>query len=343
MRALAVFLLLYTSASGESIEVRLHPWPQTDHQGAVSLSFDDAYPSHCRVAMPLLEQHGFRGTFYVVVDKLRQQNKYRSVDSLPLETWQNAEQRGHEIGSHTMSHTDLQEAGVRQRQSELYVSKFVLDVLFQQASTTSLSYPHSGVDDSVIDAARNFYTSGRAGSIKAQRPFYNDPAQLDFFRLQSRFLCSGEKYAEWNELVDQTLAAGGWLIETLHPLDENGYCEIRALAFERHLNYLHSLKSTVWVAPVGQVAERIYHWRQSQVKAVPLNEQAYHLIRESPGKSRHWQVSIAINNPRDWRLVDGKGRAYPFRAINRQFNFTWPASAGNSLLLIKRVDGGRTP
>ena len=170
--------------------------------------------------------------------------------------------------------------------------------------------------------------------------------QLEYSRwiqITSRSLtstCHSHGGARWEGPTLSPIVIGRF---ALHPLDENGYCEIRALAFERHLDYLHLLDNAVWVAPVGQVAERIYHWRQSQVKAVPLNEQAYHLLRESPGKSHHWQVSIAINNPRDWRLVADKGRAYPFRAINQQFNFTWPASAGNSLLLLKRADGGRTP
>ena len=219
-------------AIARSLEIRLHPWPRADHQGAVSLSFDDAYPSHCQVAMPLLEQHGFRGTFYVVVDKLRRQNKYLQVPALPLATWQNAVRRGHEIGSHTMSHTDLQEADIVQRLSELYVSNPGLP------------------------------------AVAARR------------------------------------SVGG---------------------------------------PVGQVVERIRHWRQSRVKAVSLDSQAYHLLRESPSKNHHWQVSIAIDNPRDWRLVDTNGRAYPYRARNRQFNFTWPASASNSLLLIRRADASILP
>ena len=64
----------------ESLSVWIHPWPDSA-LGAVSITFDDAYASHVEVAAPLLESHGFRGTFYVIVERLLGQGKY-GLDSL---------------------------------------------------------------------------------------------------------------------------------------------------------------------------------------------------------------------------------------------------------------------
>jgi peptidoglycan/xylan/chitin deacetylase (PgdA/CDA1 family) len=38
-------------------------WP-AGHRGAVSLSYDDGLDSQLDLAVPALERHGFRGTFF---------------------------------------------------------------------------------------------------------------------------------------------------------------------------------------------------------------------------------------------------------------------------------------
>ncbi|MCK5802053.1 MAG: polysaccharide deacetylase family protein [Lentisphaeria bacterium] len=39
-------------------------WPD-GRQGAVSLTFDDGTPNQLATAVPLVQEHGLRGTFYV--------------------------------------------------------------------------------------------------------------------------------------------------------------------------------------------------------------------------------------------------------------------------------------
>lgn len=68
-------------------------WPN-GKRAALSLSFDDARLSQISTGIPILNQHGVRGTFYV---------KPSSVD-LQLEGWKAAVAVGHEIGNHTVSH-----------------------------------------------------------------------------------------------------------------------------------------------------------------------------------------------------------------------------------------------
>lgn len=62
----------------------------------VSLTFDDALDEHLDVAMPLLEQHGLRGTFYVNVGSESFTRRHRD--------WSAAAARGHELGNHTVFH-----------------------------------------------------------------------------------------------------------------------------------------------------------------------------------------------------------------------------------------------
>ena len=62
----------------------------------VSLTFDDALDVHLDCAVPLLEQHGFLGTFYVPAGAPSFTGR--------LDEWRKVAARGHELGNHTVLH-----------------------------------------------------------------------------------------------------------------------------------------------------------------------------------------------------------------------------------------------
>lgn len=100
---LMLAMVLETASSGESPYVAR--WYQ-DHEGAISLRFDDALESHITTAVPLLNKHGLRATFMVIPGKRRY--------SVNREFWeQQLPAMGHRLGNHTMNHIgarDLQQA-----------------------------------------------------------------------------------------------------------------------------------------------------------------------------------------------------------------------------------------
>jgi len=65
-------------------------WPR----GYVSLTYDDGLASQLDVAAPQLEQAGFRGTFYLTWDNM----KNRASD------WAALAKRGHELANHSVTH-----------------------------------------------------------------------------------------------------------------------------------------------------------------------------------------------------------------------------------------------
>src|SRR5947209_15970721 len=71
------------------------PWPE-GYRGAVSLTFDDGMTSQLQVAIPMLDEHGLAGTFYLNPRGDNWQER--------LQPWREAAQAGHEIGNHTMAH-----------------------------------------------------------------------------------------------------------------------------------------------------------------------------------------------------------------------------------------------
>src|ERR1043166_4539923 len=68
-------------------------WPK-GKRAALSLTFDDARLSQMDRGIPLMDQHGVKGTFYVSMRAMHQR----------LDGWKRAVAKGHEVGNHTFSH-----------------------------------------------------------------------------------------------------------------------------------------------------------------------------------------------------------------------------------------------
>ena len=68
----------------------------------VTLTFDDGCKDGLTVAAPLLEKHGWRGTFNIITDRIGTDGKYLSWEDV-----RELVRRGHEIATHTRSHPHL--------------------------------------------------------------------------------------------------------------------------------------------------------------------------------------------------------------------------------------------
>lgn len=93
------FLLGCITASLAGCSRPVRGWPK----GYVSLTYDDGLASQLEIAAPQLERAGFRGTFYLTWDNM----KDRASD------WAELARRGHELANHSVSHPcDLQHQDV---------------------------------------------------------------------------------------------------------------------------------------------------------------------------------------------------------------------------------------
>lgn len=312
---------LWCGAAAAQVEVSLSPWP-AGAAAALSVTFDDAYPSQAAVAMPLLEARGFRGTFYLIVDRLFQRGKYEDLPSAPLADWQAGARRGHEMGSHTWTHVGLDTVAASRMQEELRAAHQALEGLFPGTAVTSLAYPFSRADEAVMQEAARYYLTGRLGPPPEGEPAYNDPATTRLIGLKAFFLCTGESPERWNRAADQTLQGGGWLVEALHPIDEEGYCEVREEDLGVHLDYLAGLGGRIWVAPVGQVAARLVHWRAARLRQTPLADGRI-LLELGEAATEDWQLSLARTG--SWRVRDAQGHILPLSLAGDSLRFVWPA------------------
>lgn len=122
---------------------------------SVVITIDDGYRSAYDVAFPLLEDYGFTATLFIYTDFVEQTDRSLTWDQL-----RTMKAAGFEIGSHTVSHSDLtrkqageSDAAYEERiAQELALSKAILDRELDQ-ETRFLAYPYSHHNHRVRAAA----------------------------------------------------------------------------------------------------------------------------------------------------------------------------------------------
>ncbi len=143
----------------------------------VVLTFDDGFENNRTYAYPVLVARGFVGTFFIVAGL---------VGKPEYMTWKQVSELatgGMEIGSHTVTHPDLQGSTPAARETELTVSKQMLEQKLGM-SVTALSYPSGSFNPEVVVAAE------RAGYRVAVTTRYsswldgNHPMELPRVRIQ---------------------------------------------------------------------------------------------------------------------------------------------------------------
>jgi sialate O-acetylesterase len=70
-------------------------WPG-DYQAAVCLTYDDGLDCHIDVAVPALDAHGLKGTFYCTGNSSSLRNR--------MDAWRAITANGHELGNHSLFH-----------------------------------------------------------------------------------------------------------------------------------------------------------------------------------------------------------------------------------------------
>jgi peptidoglycan/xylan/chitin deacetylase (PgdA/CDA1 family) len=134
----------------------------------VSLTFDDGYKEHLKIAR-FLARHGIRATFFVITGlrtfmgrKLLSPSEVKEIASL-----------GHEIGSHTVTHIDMTHTPEDVMLKELVESKKFLSELLEY-EVDSFAYPYGPHSDTAARLAKQIYRVVRTtyvGSAKGYRLF----------------------------------------------------------------------------------------------------------------------------------------------------------------------------
>lgn len=117
----------------------------------VIISFDDGLMNNFNIVLPLLQEYGFKGIFFIVTDAI---NKKGFVSMEQLISIHNS---GMEIGSHTVSHTFLDTINSNEISHELQDSKRIIENIIGH-QVTSIAPPGGWYNsDAVVISKRLGY------------------------------------------------------------------------------------------------------------------------------------------------------------------------------------------
>lgn len=257
---------------------------------AVTLTYDDGLDPHLATVQPALDAVGLLGTFFL--------SNFEGVDhlcALPNATepltirhmaWQAAAQKGHELAGHTVNHpcdNPGKAAGFRLTDYTMARLTLELDDSLQRltrlggAQPFTFAYP-CATDRVGIGQAGEDYSSQVATRFLAARVSNGgiaDPATVDLQRVPQRDT-EGKTGDELKAMVDEAIAAQGWLVLTFHGVGQETSCaglayapdqcmiNYKTTSTEAHaalVAYLAEKKPQVWTATFKQVATYIQSQR----------------------------------------------------------------------------------
>ena len=174
----------------------------------VSFSFDDFPRTAYTAGGPILGNLGIRGTYYVAPGMMGTSNE--SGDQFRLEDLHQLLRDGHELGSHTFSHSSSRQISLSAFQQDVRKGQQKLRELVSTASD-NFAYPFGEVTLEAKRAIGNEMTSCRGVYTGVNGP------EVDLNLLSANLLYGGVNHlAEIEQLVRENEKQKGWLIFYTH-------------------------------------------------------------------------------------------------------------------------------
>ncbi len=301
-----------------------------DRQGAFSLTFDDGLLSHNENVRPILNQYGFKGTFYVLPPYLADENQ----DTIwRYGTWpgfQSMALEGHEIGSHTMRHYDLTSlpwGDVNDDSTllyELYQSKIFIEQKIPTEKCISLNYPYTLHNSYVDSAASLFYENGRTlgqvpnDSSLTEEQWYGLKAKVVLFDLPRNSveddLDELFTFLEWTQNSIDNRKWGIIIIHDVVPffqlpelVGQGIYEPISNEWLISLCDFLWARSSTkdVWVETVGNITRYIKERDAAEYQIISSSNQLIEITLTDNLNDEifNYPLSAYIKVPGDWNYV----------------------------------------
>ena len=263
------------------VEWRILNWPQ-GKQAAATLTFDDGTLDQYEVALPLMEKYGVRSTYFIITGPRGNGVWVDGGHSRRLFGWDAAVEiaaRGHEIGSHGVSHRDLRQllwnAEFHEIERELQwswlaIQRYIPEEHLPAGKALSFSWPYWRTTPQLEQRAEKYYIAARSG--RGRLPLR---IPLNPFAIHSVRVMSEDSIEEWQHKVNAARISQGWVLFSLHGIDngrmdksEIGWQPVSTEKFTALLQLITA--DDVWTAPFGEVyrysAER--NCAQLQIVAV---------------------------------------------------------------------------
>ena len=209
----------------------------------ISFTFDDFPKSALRVGGPLLQTHGFAGTFYASFGLMGQTTGAGEIfTTLDLSELIRS---GHELGCHTFDHCHAWNTSPAAFDASIQRNKSRAAELFPDVALRSLSYPISGPRPATKRCAARHYPCARGGGQTFNQGL-TDARFLKAFFLEQ----ANGNWSAVQRVIENCVHHNGWLIFATHDVcDHPTRFGCTPTFFAQIVNYV--AKSGARVLPVG--------------------------------------------------------------------------------------------
>ena len=221
----------------------------------VSLTFDDGIENQYTTALPILQQYGMRGTFYIITGFIGVDSDYMTQPQL-----QALYAAGNEIAGHTVLHPMLAQLSDNEATREICRSRDTL--LSWGFPVTDFSYPYSDYNSTTEQIVQQCgYNSGRLDenlaspfSCQSGCPPADTIPPADPYAIPTPdSVQTTWTLADLEAVVTRAEATGGWMPITFHNICESG-CGVYSTTPEIFTAFLAWLQTqNVSVETVHQV------------------------------------------------------------------------------------------
>jgi len=291
-----IFLLFFLISTGllksQTVDslYKVGIW-QGFRQGAVSFTFDDNCANQLSVVMPMFDQYGFKMTFYTVINW---GPNWTALQAAAL--------NGHEIGSHTVSHSSLSSLTDDQQTTEYKNSQDAINSHITGQKCLTIAYPNCVIGNSAI--CKQYYIAGRicSGSIVPKRP-------TDFMSISS-IVCGSQgsiqRTSDFTDKVDAAVLSNGWVIFLVHAIDgESGYSPTSSTQLKGALDYISQNKDKIWESTFSNIVRYIKERNNVSVKEVSVTDSAitFDVTDTLDNSIYNYPVTIRRVLPEGWVLA----------------------------------------
>ena len=239
---IAALLLLYITVSSTAqiidgnYEVAI--WKDFK-EAAITYTFDDGCANQYSVAIPMLNEFNYNATFFPVI------NWSPNWTSL-----QDAENQGHEIGSHTVSHTDLNTLSISQQDNELKNSQSTINSNISGQKCLTIAYPSCIPSDQAT--CEKYYIAARhcQGYVENSTP-------ANFYSISS-IVCGNQGAVKtvqnFKERDEAAATSNGWCVYLIHGIDgDGGFSALSSDTLRKSFEYLDENRDKFWVSTFVRV------------------------------------------------------------------------------------------
>jgi peptidoglycan/xylan/chitin deacetylase (PgdA/CDA1 family) len=251
--ATSLMLTLVSHRDGTTA-VRHHSLVDVTRPGAprwdrplVSITFDDGWHSAYANAVPLLEQYGYAGTFYVNPATIE------TPDFMTAAELEALDRAGHDVALHGYEHVDLTAISARRIDEQLRRGQ---ESLAQAGLPTEhLATPHGRSDAQVEWYARKYVQT-----LRGTDSGINTRQNLDPYDLKVFYVDKETTPEAVSEALAETQRSHGWLILVYHQIgpaasDEGDRRTVFADAVATHLDLIRD--SGIAVEPVSEAFSEV--------------------------------------------------------------------------------------